>query len=523
MKKTNALIIIVTVIIVLIVGNFIVSRHPLRLDLTHNKIYTLSDSTKKVLKGLDDVVTIRGYFTENLPPAVQPLRRDVDDLLSEFKGAAGNRLQVEFVDPSASQMEEQKVAMLGIPPVQLNVVERDKQEVAKIYLGMVVMFGDKQQVIPVVGRMDNLEYELAQGIIKVSTKEAPKIAWWEPGRESVAAGEGFEFIRKAISRRYEVVEINEKNFSDITDKTFATLVLASPRKLSDDELFALDQYIMKGGHVIALMDRFSVGPMLNVEMIESNASDLVAHYGASVDDKILLDRSNAMAAFSGGVVTYHLPYPYWLDIRRGQYNTTDPIVSELESTVLPWTSPLVFAAAEKSKPEILASSTQYAIEKPAKDARLDPQSSGEAMKGGDKKVFPVMAKLTGPFETYFTAERKDSVKGRDILEKSGADAVIFLTGTSRWVMDRTLQTFPGNATLFENAVDALAMGDLLIGIRSRESTSRPIELLSDGVKTALKYTNVAVGPIIVLMIGMILFLIRRSKRKTIQMMYRNQS
>lgn len=519
MKRINTLIVILTVLVVLFVANFLASRHPFRLDLTERRIYTLSNATRTLLKGLDDVVTIRVYFTQDLPPALQVLRRDVDDMLSEFKGAAGSRLAIEFTDPGASPMEEQKAQMIGIPPVQLNVVERDKQEVAKIYLGMAVMFGGRQQVLPVVKNVENLEYELAEAIVKVSSKELPKIAWWQQARpKSQEAGDDFDGIRDAISRRYTITEITDKELGDLDVKHFAALILISPGRLTDAELFAFDQYLMSGGRVMALVDRFDVSGSLNLSTIESNIFDLLENYGVTIEDSIVLDHSNAMAAFSGGPVTYHLPYSYWPQVRREQFNRRKPIVADLETLVLPWTSP-VKLAPEKTD-EIIAKTTQTSTAIPSKEARLDPQSANELLLRSQRESRPLAALLSGPFESYFANGKGVPPKGRNVIAEGATGARIFVTGSSRWVSDRILQTFPQNAVFFQNALDSFAMGDVLIGIRSREDTSRPIAILSDGVRIALKYTNIALGPLTVAVIGIVFLMIRRAHRRAVQMMYK---
>lgn len=485
--KTNTSLIAISIVIVLIAVNFFVSRHSWRLDLTDKKIYTLSKSTRNILKNLDDIITVKVYFTKDLPPALQPLRRDVDDLLSEFKNAAKNKLQIEFIDPASSQMEEQKVAMLGIPPIQLNVLERDKQEVAKIYLGMTVMFEDKQQVIPVVQRTNNLEYELTEALIKVSSEKLPQLAWWGEGQ--------FDLIKQAIGRRYEMSEINDKNISDITPDKFATLILASPRTLSEEALTTLDKYITSGGKIIALIDRFDIGQNLSLTPVETNVVDLFTRYGATVDDTIVLDSSNAMAAFSGGVVTYHISYPFWVDVRHKQFNSSEPLVAELETAVFPWTSPLTFSS-EKGTP--LAKSSPLSTTISGKDAKLDPQSANTELKNG-------------------THEEKTLVALLNVEEN--ASSKIFIVGSSKWITNNTLQSFPANATLFENALDAFVMGDALIGIRSRDSSSRPIADLSDSARAALKYTNILIGPILLSIIGFILYLIRRARYKAIKLYY----
>lgn len=515
MKKTNALITILTAFVVLLVANFLASRHPIRLDLTDKGVYTLSGATKKILKGLDDIVTVRVYFTQNIPPQLQSLKRDVDDILSEFKGAAGSRLQIEFVDPGASKLEEQKAAMLGIPPVQLNVVEKDKQEVAKIYLGMVVMFGDKQQVIPVVQNINNLEYELAEAVIKVSSKELPKVAWWEPGRADVPEGGGFSLVKGAMEKRYAVTDINGENFSDLAAKNFSALVLASPHKLSDDEMFALDQYLMDGGRILALIDRWEVGPSLNIKPVDTNAVDLFINYGVTVEDSLIADRASAMASFSGGYITYHVPYPFWPELAKNQFNQSEPIVAPLETAVLTWTSPLVIS--ETGGGAMLASSSEMSVAVPGSGIKLDPQSAGEALIRGPRKSFPIIALMNGPFKSYFSGER--ARENQDSISESKPAAKIFVVGSSRWVSDMVVKTFPVNGALFENALDSFAMGDALIGIRSRENTSRPIEVVSDGARVAIKYINLSIGPVFVLAAGLIFFLIRRSRRRAIQMIY----
>lgn len=521
MKKTNITIAILTLFVILIIANYLAARHPIRLDLTEKRAYTLSDATRSILKDLDDVVTVRVYFTEDIPPTLQTLRRNVDDLLAEFKSVAGRKIQVEFIDPNSSALEEQKAAMLGIPPVQLNVIERDKQEVAKIYLGMTVMFGDRQQTIPVVSRAENLEYDLAEAIIKVSSKELPTIGWLEFQGKTADDDENFQAIRWALSRRYEVEIVGKSALADFDSKKIAALIMISPGELGADEIFSLDQYVMGGGKLIALVDRFEISQSLSATTLKTNVIDLLKHYGVTVEDALVLDQSNAMAAFSGGPVTYHLPYPYWPEIRRDQFNQSQPIVSDLESVVLPWTSPLDLAEIEDKggDEEALAKSTPYAVSQQSGNITLDPQSANEAVLGGKRESKVLVALLEGPFGSYFSSGKAQVPKGRKPTLESPGGSRIFVVGSSRWISDEFLQNFPSNAALFQNAVDSFAMSDKLIGIRSREDISRPIAILSDGARTAVKYANLATGPIILILIGIVIFFVRRNRQRVVRLSY----
>jgi len=229
MRRLQATISTAALLISLLAVNYLAARNPARWDLTSDKLYTLSKSTKEILNKLDDTVTVRMYFTSSIPPSLEPLRRGIEDILSEFKTAAHGKIKIEFIDPNTSATEEQKAALLGIPPVQLNVIEKDKQEVAKIYLGMAVMYKGRQQVIPVVRNVQNMEYDLTEAILKVSSENMPKVAWFE---KTADAKSSFQLVKASMGRRYDVLEINDKNIGELDAKNFGVLVLASPPDFS---------------------------------------------------------------------------------------------------------------------------------------------------------------------------------------------------------------------------------------------------------------------------------------------------
>lgn len=499
--KLNSIITTVAILILLMTANFLAARHPIRLDLTQNRIYTLSPATKSILAELDDVLTIRVYFSRELPPALQPLKRDVDDLLDEYKNAAGSKVQVEHIDPVESAMEEQKVAMMGIPPLQVNVILRDKQEVAKVYLGIAVLYGDEQQIIPVVQRPGNLEYLLDESILMVARKGRAKIAWWEPDAPGSPEGFGYSFMRGAISRRYDVEDLSRGVPLEFSPATHKALVLISPRMLGDEMREAIDGYLAAGGKVIALVDRWMPAEGLTIEPVETDIVALLAGYGVTVNDTIVLDDLNARAAFAGGATTYHIPYPYWPDVRSDGFNGEIPIAAYLESVVMPWTSPLTIA--EGARPEgtgaVVATTSLGATAIPGKDANLDPNAAAGLLAQGNHKKFVLISLTDGPF----------GGKGGPGSEK----AKLLVAGSSHWASDRFISMFPNNATLFQNAVDYFAMGDLLIGIRSRESLNRPIVPMPYAARFWFKYINMATGPIAVGLIGLIVLLFRKARRR----------
>ena len=525
MKKFNTTIIVFAVAITLFAVNILSSKHWLRVDLTENQEYSLSESAKNVLATLDDIVTIRVYFSPDLPPTLLTLQQQTQDLLSEFKQHAGANLQVEFRNPQESGLEEQKVNLLGIPPVQLNVMDKDKQSVAKVYLGIAVLFADKQEVLPVVTQAANLEYDLLQAILKVSTAKQPSVAWWSGEAFAGEIGSGFGIIQQQLRKRYQLSQINDDNLETLQTTSFNTLVLASPGELSDKALFAIDQFLMNGGRVIALLDRWNIDGSLKVSARSSKLNELLTHYGITVDDGFVLDRSNAMAQFASGHVSYQLPYPFWPQVRKENFNQEVAMVANLEGLILPWASKLVVADSNQDKTiEVLAKTTRFgatANNSAEAPLRLDPEGAGEVMRSAQQKVVPLAAQISGKILSAYGENgvfKKAPKKSFASISSDGAQ--ILVLGTSRFIQDRFLQMFQANLLFFENALDSYAWGDQLIGIRSRSSLTRPIALLSQGAMLGLRYFNILLGPLLVFGLGAIVWFIRRSRHRALRLAYR---
>ena len=170
--NTLAFILVVFGIVALI--NFLSSRRFIRADLTADKRYTISQSTKSVLDRLDDIVTIDVYFSRQ-PPRVAQIRQSVRDMLDEYRAFSKN-LEINFIDPATGdEALKQKLRFMGIPEVQVNVIEKDKAELANVYMGIAILYEDKKEVLPVVQTTSNLEYDLTSAILKVTSTEVKTV------------------------------------------------------------------------------------------------------------------------------------------------------------------------------------------------------------------------------------------------------------------------------------------------------------------------------------------------------------
>ncbi|MEK6571889.1 MAG: GldG family protein, partial [Bacteroidota bacterium] len=148
-QRRQTIIRLVLILGIIALLNIIAVRVFTRFDLTKSKMYTLSDASKTLVKSLDDKYLVKAYFTSDLPAPYNNNRRYLQDQLDEYRAYARGNFQYEFIDPSKKEDIEQEAQRYGIPPVQVQVLKEDKLQIEKAYMGLVFLYGDKQERLPV--------------------------------------------------------------------------------------------------------------------------------------------------------------------------------------------------------------------------------------------------------------------------------------------------------------------------------------------------------------------------------------
>lgn len=478
---------IILVLIVAVVINLISLGLFARADLTEKKIFSISDSTKKVLRDLDDVINIRVYFSKKLPPYLATLTRQVRDMLDEYKAYGGKNIIVSFVDPAEHPDIQNRIHSLGIPPVQLNVIEKDKAQVINAYLGIAVLYEDRAEVIPVVQKVGNLEYRLTSAIVKVSSSEKTAIGFLS-GHDEPDIYKEYDYARKMLEEQYEVRKVLTSE-GDLVPNDIATLVVASPGKCSEWDLFAIDQFLMRGGKILFLINGVNVPEGYLYAVKAGGVLDsLLASYGVKLNKDLVMDESCGLATFSAGYFRYTVPYPLWPLIEKSGFSAESPITKELESLVLPWTSSVdTIGIDDGFEVTVLARSSKWS-RSDARNLDLNPQRDYRIRQ--EAKPVALAMHIRGSFKSYFTDREVPQVEGRHFEVNKidiSPETEIVVIGNSRFLEDGFLGQFPENRVFFLNLVDWLTIGDRLIGIRSRDVTFRPIKSISEKSKRVVKF------------------------------------
>ena len=238
-KRNQAIIRALLVLGILIVVNVISVRLFERLDLTKQKVYTLSEASKKLVRSFDDRVTVRAYFTEDLPPPYNDNRREVLDILNEYKAYAGGNLQYEFINPEGEK-GEQEAQQQGIPPVDVQVMKEDKFEVKRAYLGLVMMYEDKKETLPVIQNLGSLEYDISSALKRLTTRQKKRIGYTLGHDETDLSS--MKQAYQTLSAQYELTPVNLTGGATVPTDLAALLVIAPQKKINDSSKFQVDQY-----------------------------------------------------------------------------------------------------------------------------------------------------------------------------------------------------------------------------------------------------------------------------------------
>ena len=553
-NRTELLVYILAVLGLVVIANYLGTRWFKRIDLTEAKEYSVSNATKKILKNLDDIITIKVFFSKNLPPHLNRTVTNVKDLLSEYSAYAGSNLRISWEDPAENEEAKQMARSMGIPEVQMQTFEKDKQQVMNGYLGIAVLYEDKKEALPVVQNLQNLEYDLTMAIMKVSRSSVPKVGILKVdtmptlppqmrGQMSnpESTEEKFSQVYESLRNNYEVSTVDLSSGSAI-DSSIKTLIVPGLGNMNERKIFEIDQFFMNGGNVIVLADAVTVNFQYGINAVpqESKLLDLLEHYGVRVEKNMVLDASCGQVTipqkFGPFQMNVAVPYPYFIRIGQEGFNKDNPAVAPLSEIILPWASSLTLlvdqadssaGTSQNVKATVLAQSSQKSW-LASGHFNLDPQQKWAAPQGGEQQN--LIAHLNGNFQSYFAGKQVPPVKEpetEDALSKislqsdpsdanrqitpANTDGHLVVVGDADFVAGQNA-TQP-NVAMLLNVVDWLSLDNNLIAIRTRALKDRTIEtdLLKDGSSkpNLIRLVNILAMPLLVIIIGLVIFMKRR--------------
>lgn len=497
MKSNKRISIIKTFLLlaILILINFVSVRFFGRIDLTRSGLYTLSDASRKIMNKLDDKLTIKAYFTKDLPAPYNNNHRHLIDVLNEYRAFSNGKLTYEFISPEGESGEEEAQKQ-GIPPVEIQVYNDDKLEVKRAYLGLVLLYEDRTEIIPVIQRLSTLEYDISSAINRLNNTDRMKMGL-SHGNDELALTE-MQTAAKIIGKQHTVMPVNLSDSTGIPNDISGLIIIDPKKPFSDTAKIALDKFIMRGGRLAFLSGNIKIDPMLRSNIgnpVDLNLDDLFANYGFKINRDIVRDAQCASIAVvqQQGGMSYQsqVQFPYIPKI--SYFNESNMIVKDLQNVIFQFTSSIDTTLAKDKglQLETLMTTSEVAATETGR-VEVDPFRK-YSRDDFPQSFIPVGILLKGKFNSFYSGRFGGT-------QTQSPETRIIVLGTGLFLSDNFEQQ-PDNMALFANIVDFLADDADLITIRSKNVTMPPLEQLDDGTRRMLKYGNMIAPPLLIALIG----------------------
>jgi ABC-type uncharacterized transport system involved in gliding motility auxiliary subunit len=500
---------IIALVAIAVLANWLIALTPYGnrgADFTENKIHTLSDGTKSILAELDTPVVIRYYATRSsdyMPEQLKVHLRRVDDLLKEYANLSQGKLRIEHLDPQPDTDAEDSANLDEISGQRINE--------DNLYLGMAVSALDKKAVLPFLDPNEEtmLEYHISKAIAEVSTPVKPVIGIISginlvgaPAMMPGQQGQQPWVIYQQLQQSFELQDLG-MDAEKIDPEKIKVLLVFHPAGISQQTEYAIDQYLLNGGTVIACLDAHSVAaqmtgggnPMMGTPGTPTSSTlpTLLPAWGVKFNSQQVLADPVHYTSFGdgrGSVAVLSLP--------ESAMPQKDSIITKnLASVTLYLTGTFeVTGGAGVSANSLIRSSKTAGFVDPVKASQLDPSIENNLKAEG--KAFDLVTFLSGNFKTAFPdgkpksetpeGEAKDAPKEESLKEavKPGnvflvADIDAFFDNFAYSIQNlggmRMANPSNGNSVLLFNILDQAVGSSHLIGSRSRAATRRPFTVI----------------------------------------------
>lgn len=565
-KKSHILQLVLGLVIIIflnVIGYFFFAR----IDLTQEKRYTLSESSKKLMSNLEDIVFIRCYLEGDIPSEYKKLRNETKEMLDQFR-AYNPDIEYEFVDPNGFENAKdknefyQRLFEKGFSPLLTTSTNNNSQVQQYIFPYLEITYKGRTTIVPLISSkngfssdgivnasIENLEYNLYTAIRSVATQQRGKIAFLY-GHGEWEVNNIWDFI-SSLSEYYDVdsISINEKlnaltervydsvnpNLVKIKNK-FDCLIVAKPTSIfSYKDLYLIDQYVMHGGKVLWLVDPL----LVSMDSLQTQANtfaisnftgvdDILFRYGVKLNTDLVTDMQCAKIPIVTGQyqnntpqMTYY-PWNFFPEINpNSNHIISDKIspvkmefVSSIDTTNSPAKKTILLSSSNRTR--VLNSPVNVSLQ------MLKQKQDASLFNSGAKDVAILLeGEFSSAFKNRLTPEMElNSQMGYKDFSDTTAMIVIadgdvvrndFMNGQLLPLgYDKYTRQMYGNKEFLINCVNYLCGDEDLIPLRSREVIMRRLDVAKvEREKTAWQIVNVALPIVIIVLFGVLLAVLRK--------------
>jgi len=503
-------------------------RYSQRLDLTEDRIYSLSPTSKRLMKALDRPLVVKVFFTGNLPAPYNNHEQVFVEKLEEFQAWSKGRMRIELIDPTEEIVEvvdgkkkkrtrQDEAMRLGLMPRQMAFGNQTRKELRQVYMGAVFLYGNEQVKLPVIDRLGGLEYEIARRVRRLLDPE--------PKRVGYTMGHGEQDLSSISFKSYQIfktglqadnrtlVPVDLEGPVDQLEDLDAILVMGPSSRFSELASFRLDQFMMSGRSVAMLLSNYGVAPnKMEVRRIFHGLEKNLGTYGIRHNQDLVLDREsnarwNTPIKHENGMVSLEdVDNPALPVIQQTKLSSSSPIVQGIPFVTMPFSSSLTVVS--ENNPEVVYTAVAMTSDKSVQSQvvkEIDQYSLKRSTAAETQGSVPVIVSAQGVFPSAFAGqEAPDPGEGapEEIVISESAPTRLVVAGTGNMVLH--------NPIVLLNLVDWLVADASLYEIRSKMIQLPQMEPLEKSRIQRIKLMNL-LGPTFLLLLfgGFRMFLRRR--------------
>ncbi|OGJ49553.1 hypothetical protein A2335_02105 [Candidatus Peregrinibacteria bacterium RIFOXYB2_FULL_32_7] len=455
---------------IVILINLISINHFIRFDLTKENKFTISKSSQNVIERLDDIINVKVYLSKKLPPQINESAQYVKDMLSEYSAFSQGNIQVTYVDPAKNTDAMQEAQNIGIPQIQMEVLEQDKYQIQNGYFGIGIFYAGNTETIPVIQNLSTFEYDFTSKIKKVASQETKTIGFFN-GSEEQDSQNSYSTVDQNLQKTYQTKIVNLADSENIDVDTL--IITRKAEEIAPEEFVKIQNFLNQGGKVILLIDGVNVSQGLQAQAIDqTKVNEFLQNYGVTINSDLIYDQYHESASFSQGFMTFFLPYPLFPKLINENFDQNNQIVNTLKSVVTPWASSLSIEPKEGVTISKLLQTSKKA-DHLLENLNLNPQQQ-------------------------FTINTAQQFTIATLINEN-----LLVVADSDFISDGFLQQFSQNLNFILNAVDYLTLDPDLIAIRSKIFTDNPLKKIAEELNIIIKTIGILFSPIILIIYGLV--------------------
>jgi gliding-associated putative ABC transporter substrate-binding component GldG len=540
----NALLYAFAICAALIGLNIVGGRVFGRADLTEDKVYKLSQSSRDTVANLPDRLTVKAFISNGLQPPLNTYGQYIRDMLDEYAAASNGKLIWEAIDPTApgkddaetkANREEYKTKY-KIKPITLERLSDSKLEIGSDnFLGVAFVYGENIESIPQIAATEGLEYRIT-GLIKKMTSAKRKKIGFAQLDGGLSTSQGLRYASQSMQDYDTTMVPLDKAIPDDID----CLIIAGPKQpIADKSKYYLDQFLMKGKPVGLFVDGMIIEQPRGMQMPgmdqprigranDVNLQDLWEKWGVKVHEDLVLDDQNERGVVPVEGQMFLANYPTFVKVDDKGFSKGLSLTAHQPAIIMPFTSSVELTGDLKdgkvpgvtAKPVAMSSTgswkqTGFFLFNP--QVRLNPSPEkgpvplGYAIEGKLKSAYPNGPGAADP--------NSSTPEGAATLKEAPDGTRLLVMGGSGILNDEMLPiqydpNYKLNLLFFLNAVDWLVHDDSLINLRVKGMSERPLIIPPDSHAQLWRYICEIGIPIAVMLFGVVLWQLRSARRRS---------